>query len=56
MIIREQLEKREYEYLSLYAMKSKDSQGRKRRSRSVISARCFNGIATGFFTQRHFAG
>ena len=30
MIIREQLEKREYEYLSLYAMKSKDSQGRKR--------------------------
>ena len=30
MTIREQLEKREYEYLSLYAMKSKDSQGRKR--------------------------
>ena len=52
MMIREQLELRETEILSPYAS-PEDGNVRKK---NVISVRCFNGIVTGSFTARHFAG
>ncbi len=56
MIIREQLEKREYEYLSLYAMKSKDSQGRKREEPQCDIRPVFQRDRDRILHERHFAG
>lgn len=53
--IREQLEKREVEYLSPYATLSRNSRGRQREEPQCDIRPVFQRDRTGFCTARHFA-
>ena len=55
MMIREQMEERELEYLSPYATLSKNSKGGRLRKRNVIFVRSFSVIVTGSYTARRSA-